>query len=453
MLNIKGRLIQLNMLFFGVFYLVTAFFPSPLFRILTALFLVAIVCQSLPAAKPINKYISSVLFLLGGMLLVQSGASFDDWVTAIGANSGMVMLFIVMPMLSFPLAYDDYEIVLRHLSVRYINNVLRIGSIYTLITMFLGTILNIGAIQIVYDLFPKGSKVSGVEKTLHLSIVRGMSAANFLAPNYISMAVVLYYLEIPLTSVLPRGLVFSLVIILVHWLTVKWKYRLGGIALFTIPAAQIATPPPLLKTVKLTMSFLGLLVMTVLVNIFTKLNILVIIPIIALSYPLALAVILGRTAEYRDEIRRYLPSLATLNNQVSIFAAAGFIGKVLEISGVGQMIPALLRLDIINTPSLAVLVIILLAILFAICGVHSIVTVTALAASVSSADVGVSVLAYAYALLAAYSMAVLLSPFSGTSLIVSGLTQRTPWDVSLRSNWLYCLIMIAFFALVIPFIP
>ena len=453
MLKVKDRLIQVTMLCFGLFYLVTALNPFPFFRIATAFLLVAIICQSMPAAKTLNRYIAAVLFALGGILLMQNNASAGEWVTAVIANSGLVMLFIVLPLLSFPLAYDDYDVALRNLSRRYIYNELRVGGIYGLLTMFLGSFLNMGVIPIVFDLFHKSPQLPGTEKTLFLSIVRGMSAAIYWAPNYIAMAIVLSYLDIKWIDVLPMGIVFSLVMLLLHWLTIRLKFHPEGAAVTGSLAEQATGEIPLDKTVKLTLSFLGLIVLTALANILTDLPILVIIPILALTYPIVLAAILGKIGVYRSELRSYLSGLGDVNDQVIIFAAAGFFGKVLEISGAGQKIPVLLRFDIMPNPSLAILVIILLAVLFALFGVHGIVTITALAASVSPADLGISLQAYAFTLLAAYSMAVLVSPFSGTNLVLAGLSKKTSWELGIGGNWLFCMIMTIFFVLIIPFIP
>lgn len=202
MLQIKNDFKQITMLTFGAVYLLTAFFPFPFQDCIMAALLAIIICLSMPAAKPINRYISAALFLAGGIILYRSDAVFGSWITAISCNGGLVMLFIIMPLLSFPLAYDNYGDLLKQLSVKYIYNAVRVGGIYSLLAMFLSSFLNLGALPLVYDLSRKGPVLPGVENTLLLSITRGLSAANFWAPNFVGVAVVLSYLDIP------RGLLF-----------------------------------------------------------------------------------------------------------------------------------------------------------------------------------------------------------------------------------------------------
>lgn len=447
---------QIVLIIFGLIYILSAFIDSSLLLPLMALFIVIILAQTLPVANKSNRNISLVLLILGSAMLLYFKANTNHWVSALGSNTGLVALFISLPFLRFPLQYQNYQGSLEKFSLKYIKNTVTLGNFSALLTFFLASLLNLGALQVVYNLLYHKKENPDYERILFRSMVRGNLAALFWSPNYVAVAVIIHSLEIPWINIVPIGLSISAIILLSNWFLTKLEAMKRGND-FEIHLENSAlldfTPQDKKNLWKLVAVFNLLISFVLLLNIFTDLNILVIVPIVAIIYPLVLAIAQGRMTIYRQQLRSYYQiGLLDKKDEIIIFAAAGFFGKALEITGLGKLIPALLHLDSITFPFLAALLIIFIIVLLAVLGVHPVVTSATFGTTVSAQTLGLTVEGYAMVLLASFGLAVMTSPFSGTSLIMSGICKHSPWQMGPVLNCHYALGMGIFLALLIPLI-
>lgn len=439
-----------TILLFAAAYIFSASTSLTFFFYLSAVLLILVVVQILPQVNPANRNISSVLIILGATLLLYHHVSFRQWLTAIGSNSGLVTLFIFLPFLSFPLNYENYEDDLKGVSHKYIHDPVRLGLVSSLLNLFLSSLLNLGALPIVMNLLKSSAQTLKAEQTLYLSLVRTNMAAVLWSPNYIAIAFVVGQLGLRWIDILPLGFFLSLLILFVHIINIKVRVKLRKEKNLTelIPAEGNYSKSRLRR---LALTFLGLMLSVALLNIFTTWNILLIIPAVAIFYPLGLAILQHKMAHYRSGMQRYWTfSLLSIGNEVLLFAAAGFFGKSLEISGVGSMVTELLPLLNLHHPVILILVIITATTVLALVGIHPIVTTTALVATVKVEALGISLFTFAFTLLASYCLACLVSPFSATALTISGLTKQNPWNLSFRANILFAGLMAFIYALLIP---
>lgn len=441
---------RITILLFAAAYIFSAFTSLTFFFYLSAVLLILVVVQILPQVNPTNRNISSILLVLGGTLLLYHDVSLQQWLTAIGSNSGLVTLFIFLPFLSFPLDYENYEDDLKGVSHKYIHDPVRFGLVSSLLNLFLSSLLNLGALPIVMNLLKSSAQTLKEEQTLYLSLVRTNMAAVLWSPNYIAIALVVGQLGLRWINILPIGFFLSLLIIFLHIISIKVRVKLRKDE--SLPDAITAEGNySKSKLWRLALTFLGLMLSVALLNIFTTWNILLIIPAVAIFYPLGLAVLQDKMAHYRRGLQRYwTSSLLSIGNEVLLFAAAGFFGKSLEISGVGSIITELLPLLNLHRPALLILVIITATTVLALVGIHPVVTTSALVATVKVEALGISLFTFAFTLLASYCLACLVSPFSATALTISGLTKQNPWDLSFRANIVFAGFMAFIYALLIP---
>jgi hypothetical protein len=208
------------------------------------------------------------------------------------------------------------------------------------------------------------------------------------------------------------------------------------------------------KIIKLIVVSLLLLGLVAILNIFTTLNILVIIPLVAIIFPLLLALIQRKLTIYQEQLDKYYHiSLPNIRNEVVIFAAAGFFGKALELTGVGKAATTFLHLEVMQQNGLFFLAITVLVSIMAAIGVHPVVTTSAIASAFTASSLGITPLTYTYVLLASYGFAVLVSPFSATSLVLAGLVGKSSWEVGPKINLRFAVITALLFAAVFSLLP
>lgn len=453
-ISFKRNIRQFNLLLFSFIYLLAEITHYSLFITLSAILLIIVVIQTVPYIGKFNRTISLALFLLGGVFLLNTTSSMNDWITAFSANAGLVVLFIALPFLNFPFYYDEYESALRDFYAKNIKGLFQFSNFSTLMTYSLSSLVNIGSFPIVYNVVRKSTDLKNKEKTLCQCMMRANTAALFWSPNFVAVAVILHYLNIPWIKIVPMGLILSLLVIISIWISVLAKIKVYRIEYQEDNIDQCSHGQGKNRLRSLGLIFIQLILLVVFFNIFTDLNILTIVPLIAFIYPFLLAIMRQKLAVYKNKFKNYYNvKLLNINNEIIIFAAAGFFGKSLEISGVGKIIPSLLHLENINSPFLATLIILALVIFTGIIGIHPVVTCSVIASTILPETLGITLYSYAFTLLAAYGLSVLVSPFSGTTLVTAGLFKRTSWDVGVRLNIVYTLSMALVFAIVLPFIP
>lgn len=454
MLTYLDKLRPLLLLTFAITYLSGSLQQNQGLFLLTTLLLLVILLITVPLASVVNRRISLTLFILGSIFLYANNLPLSQWLLALGANAGLVAMFLALPLFSFPLQYDDYEPALRDYSRKYINTPLRFATFYAVLAFFLSSILNIGSYAIVHTLYEKVGDYKDQEMLLLSSMSRANMAPIFWSPSYVAVAVVISYTYVPWVQIIPQGIALSLLTLVIIWLSNILMLRKSN-QIYSFQASAIDYPAvdtgKILKLILISLLLLGLVAIF---NIYTSLNILVIIPIVAIIYPMLLALTQRKITSYQEQLNKYYHiTLPNIRNEIVIFAAAGFFGKSLELTGVGKTATTFLHLEAMQQNGLFFLTITVLVSIMAAIGVHPVVTTSAVASAFTASALGVTPLTYTYILLAAYGFAVLVSPFSATSLVLAGLVGKSSWEVGPKINLRFAVFTALLFAVIFSLMP
>lgn len=415
---------------------------------------VILMAQAVFGSSRTNLIIALLLSFFGVICLFIANASWQDWVIALTNNSGLVALFIAVPFFSFLLTYEDYRGAINRFFQSYIHRRSSFSILTAWLSYLLSIMLNLAGIHILYSLLIDYAKEYRAENNFYRALVRGNLAGVFWAPNFMSVAIVLTYLDISWVEIAPKGFLLSCLLMVVISL-----FFVEGASLRFIKdedtgiiCTQNTSQEPSWKLLfKLFMVYCGLVIFVTFLNLYTSMKILTIISLTALVYPLLIAVIKNKLAVYNQELKKYyLGTLPDMKNEILLFASVGFFGKALDITGVGSWLLEYLHLESIAIPSVTILILIFTVGLLSVLGIHPLVTIAALAAAVSHDAIGLSLHGYAYTLLLSYAVGILASPFSIISLIMAGLTGKDTYSVVVRLNMGYLLSITILFALLIP---
>ncbi|MGI6678727.1 MAG: hypothetical protein ACOX2Q_06625 [Dehalobacterium sp.] len=103
-------------------------------------------------ARGINGIVSYVLFFMSLVLLITFHAPWEVWMIALKKNVSLIVLYVLVPFLSFPLYYGEYIPAFNQLFTKYIYNKNRLYIVTSLLTSILAIVASIGAQHIVYTL-------------------------------------------------------------------------------------------------------------------------------------------------------------------------------------------------------------------------------------------------------------------------------------------------------------
>lgn len=433
---------RLVIIFFVLFYLINYFFNSPAAATIYRILLFIVVLLGITQLPRTNLLVSTGLFAAGGIMLIINGANIQDWLIAISNNAGLVALFITAPLLGLPFFYNDYENELKNLMQLNINSVFSFSLIVFVITHILGIVISVGAVPLIYEVFIGSARFLKVEKTFVRSLLRGYVSTGFWSPIWASMAAVTASLKLSWLSIIPYGIFFAVVCLVIsivfqHYETLRdcgQKFRKDKIPGINVKSSSIIT---------MLVLFASLILLIIFFDLFTSWQLLIIIPVVAVMFPLLSALVMRKIHSYKQGLVQYYEvSLLKTKNEVILFTAAGFLGKALEMSKAGDFIPQLIPEWLGQYPLITIILICTLMVLFSLIGIHPVVTGSGLLSAINPAALNLSTMIFGLVILLGWDACILMSPFSATNLIVSGLTGEPCWKVSLKNNGIFGVVMI-----------
>lgn len=425
---------RLLIIIFALIYITNYFFPIPLLFHIYFLLLLFVVLQAMPQLPKTNLRVCLSLFAIGSIILLINQASLSQWTQAFTKNAGLVTLFVAIPLIRLPFFYEDYQNALKQLAQKHMSNVWSFCLLTSVSVHLLGAVISLGSIPLVYELFKENARLYKADKLFLAAILQGYMTTCFWSPALASMAVITETLHIPWLQIVPIGLMLTVVSLSITLFWIYLEIRLHPArfqALTSDPETQVNWPH-IITVVVLLITLIGAIV---LFDLFTDWQLLIIIPIVSLLFPITSALIQGKVSLFKNGMNNYYKlSLFKINNEVVLFTAAGFLGKSLEISGFGKYIPQIIPPWLNNYPFISILFLMILMVIIALLGIHPVVTASALVGSVNPMVLGFPPFIFAITILCGWAISILISPFSGMSLVTSGLVGLPPWDISIKIN-------------------
>ncbi|MBF7083656.1 hypothetical protein IT084_11790 [Desulfallas sp. Bu1-1] len=420
-------------------YLAKAYLQWPVLN--TVLSIVCLFCILIcfSAVRGVTRSVALILFLSGALLLVFAGADVKLWLIAVTQNANLITLLVLVPVFGMPLKYGGYYQVLDAMVDRYMNHRHRIYWVPALLGHFFGALMNMGAIPVVYKLIIHG-KLPRVFQSVPGAILRGFSSSIYWSPNMVSVALVTYYLRVPWAEFARGGIILTLISLLVGWLIHLITDGKPQNHMDTnLPAREGIDRKKLAELFVFCSLFLGTIIY---IATETAIPVLDAVPLLALAYPVFWLGVLGKGCvileAYEDYMRYTLPGFAS---EIVMFLGAGFVAAALSITSIGDKISLFLKDFIGLNPYLLCFFIVSSIVLFSVVGVTPMVTVMAYSASLNPALMGLSSHLLSLVLVGGWATSVLVSPFTGVTLIMSGLTQKSSFEIA-RSNWLFGGVMV-----------
>lgn len=446
--GLRNRLLRLLLLSYAGLYLLNLFLKLPALKYVTALLLVLVVGQSIFQLPKINRRVVSALFIAGIALLLWKGVEPRLWLEAFLMNANLAALFICVPMMSMPFFYEDYQTQLKNIAQTRMQTLLPFCALVSLSTHILAVLISVGAIAIIYDLMSPNAKLYKSEDTFLATLTRSYCSSGFWSPAWVSMLVLTAQTEISWVPMIPIGITLALLYNGVNLASIAIKTKRHPEAFPRLtPDSEVEVDWG--KVRKMGLLALSLIASIILISTFTGLRLLAIVPMVAIAFPIIVALLQNHVPSYKKGIQKYYNiSLLKVKNEVTLFVAAGFLGRVLEYTGIGEMIPGLLPTWLNSFPALMSMSLIMLMIIPSMIGVHPVVTGTALVTAIAPAAIGMDLTTFALTMLTGWLLTTLVSPFSAISMITAGLSGHTSWDLGLRINGLFGLTIMVLFSFI-----
>ncbi|MFZ7104050.1 MAG: hypothetical protein ACOWWO_15530 [Peptococcaceae bacterium] len=439
----KGK--QAIILSYVLLFLIYSFFPVAQLKAVMFPVVILILLISFPSVKDYNKYLALGLFALGAALMIYNQGGIFDIITGFTDNAGLISLILTVPLLSIVFDFENFDRTISNITNKYIDSS-RSFYVTTLLTInSLGMLLNLASIPLVHQVLGNtGERYPA--KLYYRALTRGFCVNLLWSPNFVSIAVVLNYIDISWYKLAPLGFLLAMV------------NNILGIFLEQkafLPAEEKSEARRPVKAVekgklsKLILLMVSLILFIIILELIIQKSVLVVVPLVSFAAPVLLALAFGKTQIFRTKFKDYyVNGLAGKTNEVFLFTAIGFFGYALGRSPFQEYIPLLIEKFGIATPAPLMFLILFIIGGLSVTGVHPLVSISAIAVTVPVASTPLNELQMALTLLTGYMIYNLLSPFSIPTLVVSDLAKENPLTVSLKLNLPYVLLS-GFFTILI----
>jgi hypothetical protein len=424
-------------------YILSFFLQTFLLEIFLTFISVIAFLISLQGAKFISRVFSVLMFSAGILIMITKGLNIQELSEGITSNLPLLTLVTLVPLLAIPLKLEGYFQTVEYLLKKVIHDSGKMFGGISFLIFCLGPILNLGSIRLMHETI-KDMKLPSF--LLAKSYLIGFSTVILWSPYFASVALVLYYLKVPVAEYLPLGLSLALIQLLIgnilFRLYLKKKHPLPLLANHSAIGEVTGEKGQGRKVVQLCYTLTFLMGIIFVIEHLTKWPMMLVVSMISILYPVIWCILkkkwrlAGRAfSDFKNN------SLPNMNNETILFISAGLFGKALTGTSFSNGLRALLNQLAEISFLLFTIIIISTVVILCFIGIHQIVVVTALATQMDPYVIGTTPPVIALLLMVSWAISAVLSPVNPLNLLVSGSVQRTGLLVGFKWNGIYLLTM------------
>ncbi len=441
---VSDRIKSYLILSMAALYLVHSFLPFRFLYIMLALITMVVFVINVPGTRPAPKYFSLLMFTVGLIIHIQMGRSLDLWMDSVVTNVPLITLIMLVPLISIPLKMGGYINSVHEYMIRLAQRPRKLFMGITFFLFSLGPVLNLGSIRLIHEIVQDLNMKSSFLARAYLT---GFSTVILWSPYFASVALVLYYLDIPVSAYIPVGLPLAFM----QWIIGNLIFRIIACKK-KVPSAteeSNAVPDNPVSSYhrrhiqQLAVLILLLMAIVLLMETLTGWPMMLLVSLVAILFPLVWLLFDRRFTEWKTHLEQFRDqSVPRTNNEIVMFISAGVFGKALTGTVVADMIStAVQQLSSVSFLLLA-LAIVLVMFVLTFMGIHPIVIVIPLLTQIDPVIAGATPAALALVFMLAWSISAVSSPVNPLNLLVSGSVNESAIRTGVKWNGYYLLSML-----------
>ncbi|MFZ4453513.1 hypothetical protein [Salibacterium aidingense] len=420
-------------------YFIDAFSLSSLVHTL----LIFIVCitflLSITTVDKKTMVMGGILFVSGIIMnIIVNGEAVISTMGEMLQNLPLLVLMTLSPLLAIPLKNSGYIDSIQRYLKQVKDTPHKLFTGLTSVLFLITPVLSLGSVRILHEILQDNKFEPAF---LARAYFVGFSTAMVWSPYFGSVALSLYYLEIPFSRYILFGLLLACLQLAVGNLIFflfqyKQKEKQAEEKQRSEPMLAL-----LLKIVALLAALIGTLVW---IESWTQLSMLLLVSLTSVIIPMLWALITRKWKLFCSHVKTFVKNMDhSINTETVLFLSAGLFGAAVAASPFSDVIQQMFEAVSSISFLLVATFIILLVIGLAFIGVHQIITVPVLAIQITPETLGTDPISLIVVLLLAWFMAAIISPFNAITIFISNVVHRSTLTVGLRWNGLYIASMYA----------
>lgn len=400
-----------------------------------------------PHVRGITLWISVCMLGVGHLLFWVYDLEWAVWQDAVLFNLNLITLFAFVPLLSLPIQYGGYLHSLERVLLLYSEKKKAFFAFISAITFVIGSILNLGAIRLLYG-FLKG--VPYRRDWVGRALLIGFISTIMWSPYFASVALVNKSLHLNYSDFAPFAISEALLLFLTG--NVMGMAQMNKqFAAFTAesdedraniqgPVLSPCTPEDRKKVTQLAVLMAAMLVSLILLEKWTGIKVMVLVAYVSMFVTVIWMLYLGKEARLMEGAKEYLYKLLpSIGNEVILFLSAGFLGVILLHTPFHVLLVEQVQKFDELWPIARILLFVVLPVILSVIGIHQIITVTVLATSIDPALIGLHPVAFGILLMASWSISTIVSPVTPVTITLGILLRENSFTVGVGRNYGYAL--------------
>ncbi|MDN5323784.1 MAG: hypothetical protein PWQ67_2238 [Clostridia bacterium] len=408
------------------------------FAILVSVGICFLLVSSLTMTRGFQLYVSIISLTLGHIILFKYNLGFNVWYSSLIKSIGIPVLFVVIPMISFPIKHGQYLKSVEDYVASKSEKPIFLFALLAITHLSLTIPLNIGSIPTMQKLL---EKIKFPKEYLAHLYTAGYSSYMVFSPYDGVVNMVLLFTSLTYSEYFLSGLSMVILIIMVSAFFLKIDNKLLQQLNNTLSSIRSSGNDK--KMYELLFHIFVLIFLAFLGESFIPFsNQLYIIAVIIIIYSTFWGFFLNALDKYRDELKKYCKNLLDFKSFIPFLISTGFLGSMISFTPLKDNIGSIL-LSLNSLPLYFIIqFFILLTIVLSLCGVHMMITVTTLALTITPEFIGLSNVAFALTLLTCWYIAMSISPFVPFTIIVADTIKEKPLNVTFKYNLKFSFIML-----------
>jgi len=385
--------------------------------------------------------ITLLFFILGFSLLVYYKLPFPLWMQSLTSMTNIIAIIVVMQLFAIPIEVGHYSDTIEYWLKKLFKKESSLYLFAMLVTNLFASFLLFGTVPVMVSLFNKALKnnVTEHQRFFATAIMRGYALVLFWAPGAVIMLLVMQVTHVSWAELFLPGLLLSVIGLLTSYALEHFSGLNKPIITVPLPeTSSIAKNAPM-QTAQILLVVISLLLLIAFFEAFSIGSPTGRILLSGLLVSMIWIVSFFKNPELKSVLSVYWKGGITQATDFSVFfIAVGLFAGAVDHSGILSHIQPLLQGSVNHLGIFSILIIPLLFIFIALCGIHPLVLAVMFGKILLAVSLPLSPVSIALILLLSASISFIVSPFAGMSLMTAKFLNVTPMEVSLKWNLLFC---------------
>lgn len=430
-----------------ILYVITVTFPQVDISFMLSSICFLIIAMTFFHVPHFVKSIGGTFLIVGLLMLLQSGAVWNEILSSFGPMMNLLTLFAMVPILAIPIKLGEYSTGIQSFIKRKVKTSSQLYSMTSGVSYFFSIFMNLATLPMTYysirpaaNIFSH-SELHDKERFMSRAITHGFAMPLMWAPVTPIVGIVIEMTGVSWASMLPYVLPLSIAGLFLDWYLGKRAAAHRSPHTKCEVSIEIAATKEGDRQERRSSKIYHILIAIIIFNLLVSLletqlhfSFIILVALIVIPFALGWSLLIRKGKAFASSLNEHFQThLLKMKAQFFIFLSAGFFISAIQFSGTDLLLNSWVS-SVKDMIGIEVFLILLpfIPLALAFTGLHPAVGLALLAEALDPGRLGISPYILTVSMLAGAVAAFLMGPYNATIGLMSSIVKTTSYKVS---NW------------------